>query len=96
MYDPIKRIPGGLANNICEERKKSVGPLAVIEENVPPSREYDGAYEDLNPRSAEANLQKSKAKNLHQNIEKVAIVHETRTPHYLQNQKDKAKDLINY
>ena len=56
MYDGQKRIPGGLAHNICEERKRSVVPLAIIEENVPPSREYDGAYDDLNPRSAEANL----------------------------------------
>lgn len=38
MFDH-KRIPGGLAHNLYEERKRSV--LATIEENVPPSREQD-------------------------------------------------------
>jgi len=62
---------------------------------VPPSREQDRRddYSYENPRSAEANLQKSKARNLH-NIEKALNIHETRTPHYLANQKQKAKDLI--
>ncbi|CDW85297.1 protein kinase domain containing protein [Stylonychia lemnae] len=95
MFDNHKRIAGGLANNIYEERKRSV--LATIEENVPPSREYDRPREFNydNPRSAEPNLQKSKARNLH-NIEKDAIIHETRTPHYMNNQKQKARDLISH
>lgn len=38
MFDG-KRIPGGLANNIIEERKRHI--LETIEENVPPSREQD-------------------------------------------------------
>lgn len=37
VHDQSKRIPGGLAYNVIEERKRGV--LATIEENVPPSRE---------------------------------------------------------
>ena len=48
MYDG-KRMPGGLAKNVYEERKRSV--LDIIEENVPPSREYERDHY-LNPRSA--------------------------------------------
>lgn len=37
MFDQPKRIAGGLAHNLIEERKRNI--LATIEENVPPSRE---------------------------------------------------------
>eukprot|EP00347_Sterkiella_histriomuscorum_P010626 403375545 len=103
MFDHQRKIPGGLAQNFYEERKQSV--LATIEEDVPASKEQDRPhdyYQDiqsnnhlLNPKSAEPNLQKSKAKNLH-NIEKYSLIHETRTPHYLANQKSKARDLISH
>ncbi len=39
IHDSNKRIPGGLAYNMIEERKKGI--LETIEENVPPSREQD-------------------------------------------------------
>jgi hypothetical protein len=63
---------------------------------VPASREYeDNPYNDgqhVNPRSAEANLQKSKANNLH-SIER-PLPHDTRTPHLNLVNKEKVQDLI--